>query len=85
MLPPSVQLDGFDVSFQAAPPQEWLPENVKLRYYNLKKDVPEDLVGQYDVVHLRHLSLVLSDDEIALAVRNVSKLLSTSRLLSAPF
>lgn len=78
-LSPTTRLDGLDVSFQAVPPVEWLPSNVGLRYFNIKEPVPEDLVGKYDVVHIRHLSLVLRDDEISNAVGNVAQMLSRAR------
>lgn len=75
-LPECAQLDGLDISFQATPPPEWLPKNVQLKKWNVKDPVPEDLVGRYDIVHVRYLCLVLSDEEIAFVLQNVTRLLS---------
>ncbi|KAG6357744.1 hypothetical protein INS49_013623 [Diaporthe citri] len=72
---PSAQLDGLDVSFDAAPPREWLPPNVTLRSFDVKGDVPADLLGCYDVVHIRNFAFVLLDEELAQALSNLAKLL----------
>ncbi|RAL00867.1 uncharacterized protein BO80DRAFT_425262 [Aspergillus ibericus CBS 121593] len=74
-LPPSVQLDGFDSSFQAVPPKELLPSNINLHQWNIKQEPPKELQGTYDIVHVRMLTFVLLDDEIENALRNVFKLL----------
>ncbi|KAI0188242.1 hypothetical protein F4808DRAFT_466220 [Astrocystis sublimbata] len=58
-LPAIVQLDGLDISLKATPPAEWLPSNVSFREWDIRSDVPEDLVGQYDIVHVRLLIFVL--------------------------
>ncbi|KAK4233004.1 hypothetical protein C8A03DRAFT_48307 [Achaetomium macrosporum] len=64
-LPETVQLDGLDVSLQAAPPPQWLPANVTLRRFDIKNPaVPPELIGAYDVVHIRNFAFVLRDDEI---------------------
>ncbi|KAI1075742.1 S-adenosyl-L-methionine-dependent methyltransferase [Whalleya microplaca] len=63
-LPKSVQLEGLDISFKAAPPPEWLSSNVRLRYWNIREPVPDELLGAYDIVHIRNFSFVLKDDEI---------------------
>ncbi|KAI6083462.1 S-adenosyl-L-methionine-dependent methyltransferase [Hypoxylon rubiginosum] len=63
-LPKETQLDGFDISFDAAPPSEILPTNVKFRHWNVRDPVPEDLVGVYDIVHIRFFGYVLRNDEI---------------------
>ncbi|PYI11097.1 S-adenosyl-L-methionine-dependent methyltransferase [Aspergillus sclerotiicarbonarius CBS 121057] len=74
-LPPSVQLDAFDISFQAMPPRELLPPNINLHQWDIKTDIPKEFEGVYDVVHIRQLTFVLLDDEIETALRNVFKLL----------
>ena len=52
-LPPTTQLDGFDISLDQAEPLAWLPGNVNLRKWDIMTDVPSDLIGKYDVVHIR--------------------------------
>ncbi|KAI1819537.1 S-adenosyl-L-methionine-dependent methyltransferase [Xylaria intraflava] len=74
-LPSTASLDGFDISLKATPPVEWLPPNVTFQLWDIKQAVPETLVGKYDVVHIRLLSLVLRDDEVALALENVVRLI----------
>ncbi|OJI80666.1 hypothetical protein ASPTUDRAFT_78656 [Aspergillus tubingensis CBS 134.48] len=74
-LPESVQLDGLDVSFDAAPCREWLPHNVTLQYWDIKSPVPEHLVGAYDLVNVRYFTIVLRNSEIKDALNNLSRLL----------
>ncbi|OOF97498.1 hypothetical protein ASPCADRAFT_514453 [Aspergillus carbonarius ITEM 5010] len=74
-LPPSVQLDAFDISFEAMPPRELLPSNINLHQWDIKTDIPQEFEGIYDVVHVRQLTFVLMDHEIEAALKNVFKLL----------
>ncbi|KAH8162763.1 hypothetical protein CIB48_g5482 [Xylaria polymorpha] len=74
-LPQTVRLEGLDISLEATTPKEWVPSNVSFREWDFKQDPPEDLVGQYDVVHLRLLILVLLDDEIPAVLQRFIKLL----------
>lgn len=75
-LPATVRLEGLDVSLKATPPTEWVPSNVAFREWDIKQEPPEDLVGQYDVVHVRLLVFVLLDDEILGVLQRLIKLLS---------
>lgn len=83
-LSPAVQLDGLDVSFQAAPPPELLPANIAFRKWDIKTDVPDELLGRYDIVHIRNFLFVLLDAEVPTALANLVKLLSTYQLSAAP-
>ncbi|KAI1170960.1 S-adenosyl-L-methionine-dependent methyltransferase [Nemania sp. FL0916] len=74
-LPASARLDGLDVSLEATTPTEWLPSNVSFREWDIKQEPPEDLVGQYDIVHVRLLIFVLLDDEIPSVLQRLMKLL----------
>ncbi|KAE8325194.1 hypothetical protein BDV39DRAFT_194526 [Aspergillus sergii] len=58
-LPPSVQLDGFDISFEA----------------DSKTDVLKEAEGKYDVMHLRHFMFVLLAEEIKSTLEKLLKLL----------
>ncbi|MCJ1234473.1 hypothetical protein MMC14_002434 [Varicellaria rhodocarpa] len=51
-LPPSTQLDGFDISAAQFPPMESLPSNITLQIQNALEPVAPSLVGKYDVVHV---------------------------------
>ncbi|ROV90906.1 hypothetical protein VMCG_09957 [Cytospora schulzeri] len=74
-LPGTARIDGLDVSLDAAPQPELFPANVTLREWDIKKPVPEDLVGVYDIVHIRNFSFVLLDAEIPQVLRNLSDLI----------
>lgn len=78
---PSAQLDGFDNYVNQYPPKEWLPSNVSLQALDVGEGIPEELLGMYDVVHIRHFLLVVKDDPLSL-LKNLVALLS--KLLSFP-
>ena len=72
---PSTRLDGLNISLSQAPPTDWLPDNIHLRTWNIFEPPPADLVGVYDVVHVRLVLLVIPNNDAAPVVRNVAKLL----------
>ncbi|KAJ6024644.1 hypothetical protein N7540_005441 [Penicillium herquei] len=74
-LPSSARLDGLDISLDAAPLPEMLPQNLNLRLWNIKDDVPEDLIGVYDVVHVRFFAFVLQQPDLENVIDNLAKLL----------
>lgn len=76
-LAPSARLEGFDISFNAVPHAATLPSNVSFHHWNVKEDLPEDLVGAFDIVHVRFLALVVLDEEIRAVVDRLFKMLST--------
>ena len=72
---PGVQIHGFDIDLSQAPPQQWLPLNTTLQYWNIFEDVPEELVGKYDIVHVRLLILVIEGGDPRSVLRHLLKLL----------
>ena len=72
---PSARLDGFDIKLDQAPPPQWLPSRVKLRTWNVFEDVPDEMLGVYDVVHVRLLVLVVEDSNPRPILGNLSKML----------
>lgn len=76
-LPEGAQLDGLDISFDAAPPAGVVPVNVRYQRWDVKEAVPETLVGVYDVIHVRFLSFVLLNDDIAGVLARLFQMLST--------
>lgn len=74
---PCAQLDGFDKCVDQFPCKEWLPSNVSLQALDIGEDIPESLLGIYDVVHVRHFLLVVKDDPLSL-LKNLVALLSMS-------
>ena len=73
-LPSSAVLVGTDVSLDQCPP--WLPSNVSLQTWSIFDEPPENLLGRFDVVHLRLLGFVLRDNQIAATIQRVMKVLS---------
>lgn len=45
------------------------------RHWDIKESVPEDLVGAYDIVHVRFLAYVVRNDEIADIAAKLASLL----------
>ncbi|KAI0179709.1 UMTA methyltransferase family protein [Hypoxylon sp. FL1284] len=74
-LPKSTQFDGLDISFDASPPQDVIPSNITFRKWNVKEPVPEDLIGAFDVVHLRFFIYVLLKEEVPDAVSKFVQML----------
>ena len=77
-LPRDVQLTGFDISFDAAPPMETLPSNVNFQLWNVKESIPDGLFEVFEVVHVRFLSFVLLNDEIPDVIAKIFRMLSKS-------
>ncbi len=74
----SAQLDGFDINEINFPAAEFLPANVSLKPLNiLARPLPEELLGAYDVVHVRAFISVIVNS-------NLEPLLSTAIALLKP-
>jgi hypothetical protein len=56
-------------------PREFLPSNVSVREWDAFTEVPEDLVGQFDIVNLRLFGFVIQGDPQPV-LRNLIRLLS---------
>jgi SAM-dependent methyltransferase len=52
---PHAKVVGLDISDQQFPPSWTWPTNLSLRLYDLLQEVPAELHGQFDVVHVRLL------------------------------
>ena len=74
----STRIDGFDISADHFPAKEWLPPNVSLDTFDILGTVPEHLVGQYDVVHLRTFAVVVKNNDPNGLLQNLLKMLSMS-------
>ena len=79
-LYPETQMDGFDIDLSMAPNQHWLPANVKIRYWSIFEEPPDHLIGKYDIVHVRLLVLVVTNDASSV-LRNLSRLLKPGDVL----
>ncbi|KAL7912417.1 S-adenosyl-L-methionine-dependent methyltransferase [Trichoderma velutinum] len=72
---PTVQLDGFDISDNQFPHNSALPKNVTLSIMDAFDQVPEDLVGKYDVVHMRLWSCIVRNNETNHLIHHATQLL----------
>ncbi len=79
---PSAQLDGFDISDDQFPSKAWLPRQISLSQLDITKDIPSDLEGMYDLVHVQLFFCVVQKDGPAAIVEQLYKLLSASSLRS---
>ncbi|PYH71899.1 class I SAM-dependent methyltransferase [Aspergillus vadensis CBS 113365] len=75
MTPYTLQLDGLDVDLKNAPVLEWVAPSISLRQWNIFDEVPDDLRGKYDVVHLRLLVLVVQESNPLPIIDKVFQLL----------
>ncbi|OTA58982.1 hypothetical protein K449DRAFT_467163 [Hypoxylon sp. EC38] len=75
-LDPSTEMElvGFDIDITQVGPREWLPKNLSLREWSVFDDVPEDLVGTFDIVNVRLIVFVIEEDPVPV-LRGLLKLL----------
>ncbi|KAI0448304.1 hypothetical protein F5B21DRAFT_498020 [Xylaria acuta] len=72
----SAQLDGFDINPTNFPHPAYLPATVSLKQLDiLAKPLPAELVGIYDVVHIRAFVSVIPDADLTPVLSVASKLL----------
>ncbi|KAM0193370.1 hypothetical protein ACHAPI_007682 [Fusarium lateritium] len=69
------RLDGFDIDNSKFIPPEDLPSNVKLSFGDVFKPIPDELVGKYDLVHVRLLMVALKAGDWGPVARNLMSLL----------
>ena len=73
-------LDGFDISADQYPPKEWLPANLSLETLDIHKEIPEELKGKYDIVHVRLFLTVVKNDDPLPILKNLMDMLSAYSL-----
>ncbi|KAI2615889.1 S-adenosyl-L-methionine-dependent methyltransferase [Hypoxylon sp. NC1633] len=81
-LPPSAQIDGFDIDLTQCPPAEWLPSNVKVHNLDCLAPLPEHLLEQYDIVHIQLFHLAVHNNDPAPIIQNLLKLLKPGGWIS---
>lgn len=72
---PEATLDGYDISAMQYPETASLASNIKLKLLDVKKPIPPELEGTYDLVHVRLLSAAMLAPDWNLVVNNLVKLL----------
>ncbi|KUJ22215.1 uncharacterized protein LY89DRAFT_576533, partial [Mollisia scopiformis] len=74
-LPSTVQLHGYDICNAQYPVKELWLSNVSLGLLDSLSDPPSELVGQYDVVHLRMWASNLRENNTTPLIQHMKKLL----------
>ena len=74
-VPPSTLIDGFDNSQDHFPASDWLPPNVSLGLFDAFGEIPSELVGKYDVVHIRTFAVIVRGNDPTTLLRNLVKML----------
>ncbi|KAI9155766.1 N-methyltransferase tcpN [Paramyrothecium foliicola] len=62
-LPSAAIIEGFDFDMTKFPEAESLPPNVTLKFGDIFKPFPQEVLGKYDVVHVRLLVFALKKDQ----------------------
>lgn len=81
-LPSAIQCTGFDISLAQSPSQAWLPTNVRMHQWDIFQHPPTEFVGSFDVVHVRHIHLIIKNNDVVPIVKHLRALLSTSAHIS---
>ncbi|KAL7893063.1 S-adenosyl-L-methionine-dependent methyltransferase [Trichoderma sp. SZMC 28014] len=74
-VPSTVRLDAFDISDRQFPHKDSRPENISFRILDAFSQVPDELIGKYDVVHLRLWCCIVRDCNTAALIRHATQLL----------
>ncbi|KAJ5290834.1 hypothetical protein N7478_000085 [Penicillium angulare] len=72
---PSSQVTAFDVADTHFPSPEYWPSNAKFDLLDLLRDVSSELLGKFDVVHLRMWAFVVRNDDPNPLIQHAAKLL----------
>ena len=65
----------MDITLSQAPPNQWRPPNINMRVWNIFEDPSEDLVGQFDIVHIRLLLLVIPNNNAVPVIKRLATML----------
>ena len=68
--------EGSDVQLQQVPTPAWLPANIRIRQWNMFDPPPVDMVGRFDLVHARLISICIKDGDPTPLIENFKRLLS---------
>ncbi|PON20323.1 hypothetical protein TGAM01_v210822 [Trichoderma gamsii] len=74
-VPSTVQLDAFDISDKQFPHKDSRPDNMSCRILDAFSQVPDELIGVYDVVHLRLWCCIVRDCNTAALIQHATQLL----------
>lgn len=74
-LSQDAQFDGFDINLSQCPLVPWLSVNIRWRVMDMFEDVSVDFVKKYDIVHVRLVLLMISNNDFRSIIRNLFKML----------
>jgi len=76
---PDVQFDGFDIGTLQCAAKPCLPSNVDFHEWDMFQDPPKEVIGKFDIVHLRLIMVVIHtapiNDPVLVILENIGKLL----------
>lgn len=68
-----------------APLPKILPPNIRLHHWDIKTEVPEHLIGVFDIINIRHFAFVIQESELETITYRLLHLLSMFISASSPF
>ncbi|KAI1325844.1 S-adenosyl-L-methionine-dependent methyltransferase [Xylariaceae sp. FL0255] len=72
----SAELDGYDINSTVFPAPAFLPDSVRFRKVDvLSKPLPQELIGAYDIVHVRALVTVIYNANTTPLLSNILAML----------
>ncbi|TGO40500.1 hypothetical protein BHYA_0036g00330 [Botrytis hyacinthi] len=74
-FPPTVQIDGFDISAAQFPAADFRPQNVHLYTHDGFQDYASEFQERYDTVHARFWLCVVDDPDAKPLLRKLLSLL----------
>ncbi|PYI14349.1 UMTA methyltransferase family protein [Aspergillus violaceofuscus CBS 115571] len=77
---PHLKVADLGTGTALTPPRAFLPSNVRLHEWDIFSEVPEHLVGQYDVVHVRLLVFVVRGEPTELLRRFLTLLMTNFQI-----
>jgi hypothetical protein len=77
-VPSSTTIHGFDIDLGQCPHPASFPPNVNITKWDMFTPPPAELIGTFDVVHMRLVTLVIKNNDPTALITNVAQLLSMS-------
>lgn len=72
---PAASVLCLNIDLAKAPHESWMPANVSLRVWNILEEIPDDLLGNFDFIHVRLAVLVIRNSDPQPLLQRIMKLL----------
>ena len=66
----------MDISRLQYPVDEYLPENISLKTMDAFGKIPDDMIGYFDVVHIRAFAVIITHSDPMPLLKNLVSMLS---------